>query len=429
MQLGPNPANRRSNDATTPFLGLPPALRLYLGSILFLSALTVLAFIHYRLAGYHTSDLWIHTRDRYRDLNQYDRLFKFLHTSAFFHDKLDRFAYPAPCAVLFALLFKAFPHVHAVYVVLFLPTLVCSAFLLFRALVHFGLQRSGAAALASIIMVTSYPWMILYDRANIELFLYLFLAAGFWAYLTGRKTLAAALWGCAGSMKIYPIILLAVFLHRSTIRPLIVGLFTATAALLLSFWFVGPTISEAAVGTLNGVRGFVGHYANGFNSTGVDHSIMGAAKELFAAHSALSAHQWATIGTLYQLIIALGGLILWFSRIRKLPEPNQFCLLLVAIVLFPPVSYDYTLIHTYLALGFVLAAYLSSLRSARPFPAAKTLFIAFALVATSQTWMQNHSFRLNGVIKCAALVTIFIVLLRHPLTIDSADPDARSLAA
>jgi hypothetical protein len=266
-------------------------------------------------------------------------------------------------------------------------------------------------------MLTSYPWHTLYDRGNIEVFVYVFLATGLWAYLTGRQTLAAVLWGCAGAMKIYPLAMLAIFLHRRTLRPLLVGIATFAGVLLFSFWYVGPTIRMAALGSLHGVFGFLGSYAASARRSelNADHSVLGSIKEILTLHMFGLGKDWPGLSIAYQGTVAVAGSILFFGWVRKLPVLNQLCLLLIAIVLLPPVSYDYTLIHTYLVMGIVLGAYFYALRHDQPFPGAKAYFAAFGLIATAQVWILIRGLRVNGLIKCGSLLMVCWLLLRFPL--------------
>ena len=275
-----------------------------------------------------------------------------------------------------------------------------------------------ATVIAALLMLTSYPWHTLYDRANMELFVYVFLAAGVWAFLAGRPLLAAALWGCAGALKIYPLALLAVFLHRRTLRPLLMGFATFAGVLLLSFWFVGPTVMIAAKGTIAGLTGFVGHYAGTARreELNLDHSALGAIKEILSLHMFHQGSDWPGLSRVYQIVVFLGAPLIFFGWIRKLPLLNELCLLLIGVVLLPPVSYDYTLVHTYLILAIVMGAYFSAIRNSRAFPGATVYFTAFALLATPQTWLHLKGLRPNGVIKCLALIAIASLLLRFPLS-------------
>jgi hypothetical protein len=379
--------------------------------------LTAIALVYYHFTGYMVqAQLWSPGSDNFGDFWHYHKLFALFHTRAFF-ESADRFAYPAPCAVLYAFFYGSGPRPHLVFDITLALVFLTSGGFFFRFLQRLGLERVEAALITALLMVTSYPWHTLYDRANMELFVYVFLAAGVWAFLAGRPMLAAALWGCAGALKIYPIALLALFLHRKTFRPLLLGLATFAGVLLISFWFVGPTIAIAAKGTIDGLTGFVGHYAGTARreELNLDHSALGAIKEILSLNMFHLGADWQKVSIAYQTMVFLGAPVLFFSWIRKLPLLNELCLLLIGVVLLPPVSYDYTLVHIYLVLGIVLGAYYYAVRRGHTFPGAITYFAAFALLSTPQTWIHLRGLRPNGVIKCLALIVIAALLLRFPL--------------
>ena len=398
---------------------LPPGLKLYLAMIISIWALTAIALVYYHFtSSMLETQLWSPRTDNFGDFWHYYKLFASFHTQAFF-ESADRFAYPAPCAVLYAMLYGAGPRPHLVFDILLVLVFLASGYLFFRALQHFGVERKEAALITALLMMTTYPWHTLYDRANLELFVYVFLAGGVWAFLTDRPVLAAALWGCAGAMKIYPIALLALFLHRRTKLPLLVGLATFAGVLLLSFWYAGPTIAAAARGTVEGMTGFIGHYAASARreELNLDHSMLGALKEILSLNMFHLGEDWSRMSRVYQFAVFLGAPILFFGWIRRLPLLNELCLLLVAVVLLPPVSYDYTLVHIYLVMGIVLGAYFYAIRRGRAFPGAMVYFAAFALLTTPQTWIHLRGLRPNGVIKCLALIVIAVLLMRFPLSV------------
>ena len=412
--------------ASSPDKPRSPALVFYLSLTLILTLATGLALLFYAHSGHSLleAELWSEPADRFGDFFHYHSLFAVFHTAAFF-TAADRFAYPAPCAVVYAWLFRLGPYAHAAYNIMLAASALASAALLYRNLRRF-LPAWRSVGLCAFLLATSYPWFRLWDRGNLELFVYIFVAGGVWAWLTGRRSLAAVLWGCAGAMKIYPLALLAVFLHRGRWRPLLVGLASCTAVLLASFWYVGPTLREAALGSLHGVTGFVSGYAGTARRSelNVDHSLLGALKELLSLHILHLGQDWPRLSLVYQAVIAIAAPLFFFLKVRRLPALNRLCLLLIAIVLLPPVSYDYTLIHVYLVFGIVLVAYLHAQQQHRPLPRARAWFTSFAVLFTSQTWIQLRGMRVNGLLKCAALLLLSGLLLSFALTMESETQDA-----
>jgi hypothetical protein len=431
--MSPSPNDHAGSLSSRPLFqwkSLSSPLRLFLSLCVTLDLITLIALPYYHRVYNDAAriQIWSLQADRFGDFWHYHELFDAFHTQAFF-TSADRFAYPAPCAAVYRFLYHLGPRPHIVFSAMLFAVLFASAFLFYRTLLKYGVKQDHAFLVAAFLVLTSYPWEKLFDRANIELFVYLFLALGMWAYLTGRKSLAAAMWGCAGAMKIYPLIMLALFLHRKTLRPLLTGVFTFAGVLLASFWYVGPTIKAAAIGSITGITGFIGNYAANahLRELTIDHSILGAMKELLLLDTS-HIGGWQHLSTIYQAIVIIGGPILYFVRIRKLPALNQMCLFLTAIVLLPPVSYDYTLIHIYLVMGIIVTAYLSAMQRGEQPQSAKAFAVIFALLTSSEGWAQHSLLRVNGVIKCAALLALCWLLLRIPLTL-GLDAKAEATAA
>lgn len=405
---------------------LPPALRSFVSivSILTIILLISIPVFHFIFHNMQRTEVFSVRTDRFGDIWNYRVLFFSLHTQAFF-ESANRFAYPAPCAIFYDFLYKFGRNAHKVYILVFLATLSGSAYLFFRMLRGFEWSRQAAGYFAGFLVLTSYPWEKLFDRSNLEIFLYIFIALGFWAFITGREELAAVLWGCAGAMKIYPFLLCAVFFRKQSLRALFLCVFTFIAVLFLSFWWVGPTVQAAALGSLHGLTGFLDSYGGvvQLSRLTIDHSLLSAIKEICLVGDSSLQRSFLHGSTMYQAAVVVIGPILYFRFVRRMPVWNQLCLFLVCIVLLPPVSYDYTLIHFYLVFWVITVAYLTALQQGRELQHARLFYVMSALLMTSQGWIQVWVFRLNGLIKASALVALFVLLVKVPLTL-GAERDA-----
>ena len=402
-------------------LELPRGLALYTRLVLALTAipLLVLLYLHLRGIPLYYGRQWSPPDDTFGDFWHYYHLLQFLHQPQFFASK-DRFAYPAPCAVIYQVLYHLGSHPHVSFNLMLWTVQALSGLALLRAFLRGGLQRSHAWGLAALISITSYPWHVLYDRGNIELFVYVFIGLGVWAWLKDRDMTAAILWGCAGALKIYPLLLLAIFLQRGRWRALVVSLLTTACVLLLAFWYVGPTIPTAARGTLAGLTGFAGNYAANARRQELylDHSALGALKELLSVHIMHLGNDWHRLSFGYEIAVVLLAPPLFLIWGRRMPALNQLCFLLIALMLLPPVSYDYTLIYAYFVIGIVFYAYLSAVRQGRDFPGRTAYVIAFTVLSTSQTYLRYQSLDFSGLLKCGALIATAVLLLRFPLRIE-----------
>ncbi len=372
--------------------------------------------LHYLGEPSLLADLWSEGSDRFGDFWHYRALLDLLHRPEFFAAR-DRFAYPAPCALLYQWMYHFSSRPHVAFDVMLWAIESMSAWLLYRALQRRGMGVLHAASLVLLLAVTSYPWHFLYDRGNIELFVYVFVAGGVWAWLTGHEALAAVLWGVAGSLKIYPILLLAIFARRHHWRCLLLGSATSAGVLVFSFWYVGPTIATAALGTVGGILGFVGHYGGHVRLAELtfDHSILGGMKELSTLPALSTRDRTSLISHLYEGAIVVFGPFAYLWWRKRAPALNQLCLLLLVLMLFPPVSYDYTLIYAYLVLGILLCCGLDAQQRSEVFRGAKTYGVAFAIICTAETWISFSGLRVNGLLKCIALLAVALNVLRFPL--------------
>ena len=201
--------------------------------------------------------MWAHWDDRFADLSHYDNIFAYFHQAQFFTGS-ERFAYPAPAAVIYDALLQLGRFRLAAFTTFILLMAVACSVMFVRKLQSSGLRRRDAELFVVILCATSWPLVFLVERANIEAFVVALYFLGALAYWRDRPVIAAALWGLAASVKIYPVVLLGLFLSKKQVTAALTGFAIFTAALVGSFWWVGPTISTAAFGTLNGI-GWVRH--------------------------------------------------------------------------------------------------------------------------------------------------------------------------
>ena len=412
---------------------MPPPLRLF---CLWSSVLTILswvvAVIVWRVRGNEDGGMWMHWDDRFTDLTHYDLVFPYLHQQSFFTGA-ERFAYPAPSAVLYDGLLHL-GHLRLAAFVLFTLLLgVIPATLFARTLLLRHLRPAPVAIFSLCLLLTSWPLLFLLERANIEAVLVLLTFAGSVSFWHRRPLPAAVFWGLAASLKIYPAVLLLLFLHRRQLLSLLAGLTTGIAALVASFWFVGPTVSIAAHGTLHGISGFVGSYAahSRHDELMHDHSFLAFFKAPLAVQHLHLSTDVSQLSHLYFVVVAI-AIPLLFPRFLRLPVLNQYILLLIAMVALPPVSYDYTLLHLYPAFALLVLLLLEQ-GPTRPAMAhrqstaqtLRCLFVCFTLLFASENFAFYLGLHLNGMIKAAALFWAAVLLLRHPLpTLEPSDAEA-----
>lgn len=353
--------------------------------------------------------------DLFGDFWHYESIFRYLHSSQFFLGA-ERFAYPAFSAVVYDLLYHLGPHRQAIYLGGELVLDGLAASLLFWKIRSLRVRLFPAIVFASSVLLFSYPLMMMLERANIEIFTCLLTAVGLWALVKKRDLMAAGFWGAAGALKIYPLVLLALFLSRQRWRPFVAGVAAFVAISVLAMWFVGPTIPIALAGSISGIGGFVSTYAQTVRTAevGYDHSLLATFKII----GYVLAHHLDRLSFLTPLYIALAGtlaLIVFFTRVTRLPQTNQLIVLFAAMVLLPPVSYDYTLVHLYAPWTLLVVTTLCAARTGTHVSGLRTSLLCFVVLFTPQNYLYYHWIHLSGTIKVAALVTLIVSMLRHPV--------------
>jgi hypothetical protein len=385
----------------------------------------IFASVYYRhTGGLESASLWSHDpSDAFTDFSHYAFLFPSFHTAAFFLSD-DRFAYPAPAAVLFNGLYHMGPCQLFIWLGCILGGALAAAALFYRELVRNGVAATQSALFVACLTLTSWPLLFLYERANIEIVIWLLAALGVWALLRRHPLLAAMLFGVAASIKLYPIVLLALLLSRKHAHAFLAGVATFLLAMLGSFYYVGPTIAIAWHGTVNGISGFVSNYAaTAHSELATDHSFLACIKQ-FASNPPFHHTDFSACSRCYVVIALSGAALLFLLRVRRLPLLNQILFVMICMVALPPVSYDYTLVHLYVPFALFVLACIRSAQARDGLPDADTpgfkrALLCFGLLFTPQFFLLHRTLNLNGALKSMALAGLLLLLSRHPIH----DPD------
>jgi len=397
---------------------LPSALWRFLIACVAITAFSWLfAHLYYQRTGLENATLWSHDpSDAFGDFSHYSDLFGDFHTADFFFNRDDAFAYPAPAAVVYFWLYHMGPHQLGIFLGGILLSAFAAASLFTRSLIRTGVAPAQSALFAVGAVLTSWPLLFLFERANIELVLWLLAALGLWALLRNHPILAAVLFGLTASIKIYPLVLLALLFSRRHRWAFLTGMSAFGLSLLLSCWFVGPTISIAFHGALNGVIGFVGNYAaTAHSELRFDHSFLATIKQ-FTSHHLWMHYDFSTLSHIYVPVVAVGATLLFLLRVNSLPLINRMLFVTICMVALPPVSYDYTLVHLYIPFALLVLAGVRAAQTQTDLPGLKPALACFALLFTPQLFLFYGALNLNGVLKSAALAGLLILLARHPFS-------------
>ncbi|MHB1796126.1 MAG: glycosyltransferase family 87 protein [Acidobacteriaceae bacterium] len=321
-------------------------------------------------------------------------------------------AYPAPALMVYQF-FYLFPHA----LVVFMATGVCmfatAAYLLGRAMVRRGVAARSAFIFAGTALICSYPILFVMDQGNIEVYLWLVIALGVWAYMRGGWTLAATLFGVAASMKFYPAVYLGLLLARKRYKAFFFGIMVAILATILSLWILGPTIHLAYLGVNQRLHNFSSTYVSTTQPGGIgfDHSLFSLVK------ATLPGQNYQMYASIYLPFAAVVGFVVYFWRIWRLPRINQVLALTIAAVVLPPFSIEYTLIHLYIPWALLALYAVDLARSSGTSQRIRGLgfcFACFAFLMTPESYFIVDGIRYSGQLKALVLVALFVAALRYP---------------
>ncbi len=367
---------------------------------------------------------------RYSDLTDYWERFQHFRQSAFyasagFPHADTPYVYPPFMSVVFWLCWIApVKSLHLFWAVVVAAAAALAAVFV-RCLIRRQIRAWVAVLFTLTVVGTSYPMWVVWDRANMEVFVWIAVSAGLIAYVRRRWWWAASLFAVATALKYFPLVFFALLISRRKWRETIYGM-AATASLTIgSLSLMGPSIAEAWAHSRYSLR-VLKHFwilADRAGEIGFQHSLFSVLRQACALTNA-SVHTLQHAYSSYLYLVAIGGLALYWLRIRKLPVLNQVLALAICSVLLPPWSADYTLVHLYVPWA-LLALWIVD--HANENKRALWILLPFAVVFTPQPYFLLTTAALNrgysGQVKAIALVLILIACLRIRFGDASLDAD------
>ena len=351
----------------------------------------------------------------FEDITIYQSRFQLYHSPAFFQagahgprgaGKIVAFAYPPAAALVYAV-FYAVGAPQTIFVILMLLWTVISVAGGWLLLGHSLSSRALTSRYLVCLSAFSFPLLFLAERGNIELLVWIALTLAVWLCLRGRAFASAVIIGCAASVKLYPIFLLGLFVsrRRADWRAVGTGVLAAVLATAVAVGYAGPTFSGAMDGFVNGVAKFNHQHAEAPRRSEAvfDHSLFSPVKIAYlGTHD--SPQQWTTI---YFAVAGLLALAVFWFRVRDLPLLNRLVFLSAAMILLPPVSYEYTVVHLYLPLLLMLLAAAAPLR--RSVVADRSLLLTIGCTLGAMLplgLLQGGNFLYAGVVQLIALLGV-----------------------
>ncbi len=365
------------------------------------------------------------TNSRFTDLTGFRSRFVLFHGIGFFSFQGPEFLYPAPLAVVYRFWYH-FSFFLQLFLASFLVSFLGAACLFGRTLLAHGLPAQRVLMLLIASVACSYPMFFEIEQANVEWIVWLIVICGLWAFLRGSGYTAAACFGIAGAMKIFPLIFLGLLLARRRVSQVAVGLIASGLITAVSLWLVCPNMKIAWEGTQHGLDLFRHIYILHYTHLEADHSLFGLAKAILRPKlPALEGAELTTFSlplppvsslvthllAVYMPLMAVLGILLYCTRIFRLPVVNQIIFLTTASIMLPPVSYDYTLLHLYAPCALLVLVAVDNRE--RETPGLSAGLLCFAVLFSPETEVIFHGRSYGGQIKALFLFVLMIVVLRY----------------
>ena len=358
------------------------------------------------------------TMHRGYDLLGFADRFRSFGTPAFF-DLAGRgqFNYPAPMAVVLALLFHLSPGGVIRAFNLILGVFLCVAAGLFVVSCRRrGLRLAPACVFTAAMLLLAFPVQLLWFMGNTELFVWVLVSAGLWAWFTGKPWLAALCLGLAGSLKYFPLAFLGMFPIKRQWHHILAGLLVCAASIVASLAIMGPGIAFAAAGLRRSAGVVSRDYVQSFRplDSGYDHSIFAFIKVILVrtGHLGLLPH----LLTPYLLLAATVALALYFLRIQHLPAPSRLLALTIIAITIMPISQEYTLVHLFAPMAVLLlqASNTASNIASNTHRTTRWLFPCFGFLLTALDFGgPGISLQYGGQAKCLVLLTMMVLSLQR----------------
>jgi hypothetical protein len=227
----------------------------------------------------------------------------------------------------------------------------------------FVYNRTKSYVYPFVFALLSYPLIFLLDRGNIEGLLFLLLALFTYLYATRKYLLAVIALAMAISLKLYPAVLLVLLVSDRRFREaalclLMVFIFSLAGMIFLHLQVPGSTLQGlagsfwASLGQFKSL--YYGDQGGGYGFA-FNHTFNNLIRSLdiyvpFIRNTDLFIEIYSGI------VLVLFMLMAWYVvKIEKV-EWRKILLLVSAMIFFPYVSFDYTLINLYLPLLLFLSA-------------------------------------------------------------------------
>jgi hypothetical protein len=129
-------------------------------------------------------------------------------------------------------------------------------------------------------------------------------------------------------------------------------------------------------------------------------------------------------GSLTKLYYLFGGLVfvaLFFGKVRKMPVTNQVLVVTAFMVMLPPISYFYTLVHLYAPfLMLMFLAIRAERAGVRIAGLNGTILLFLPIFAAFTIFTYPRALLFGGLIQALTLMSLFISAVQFPFSMEEA---------
>ena len=237
---------------------------------------------------------------------------------------------------------------------------VSSFYLLFNILNLRGKPWYTNATHIFIITFLSYPFLFTVDRGNFEFLLCILLLAFIFYYIRKQYLISVIFLSFAISMKIYPAILLVLYIPERKYREIAVGLMGTAAITIISLMFFKggllPNLNFLLQGSNIGSNWRFIEFTS-INSDLVQRgvSLLTFFKIYYFEIGYLPSIIKNHFSTIYLILVSLIGILVVLDVIFVEKEAwKRVTLIIFSMLLLPPISADYKLLHVFIPLFMFL---------------------------------------------------------------------------
>jgi len=307
---------------------------------------------------------------------------------------------------------------------IFYILIVSSLFLLFSILNLRGERWHTNAMPIFIVTFLTYPFLFSVDRGNFESLLCIFLLAFLFFYNKKQYLVSTIFLSLAISMKIYPAILLILFIPERKYREIAVCLVTTVAITLaslmcfrggllhnLNFLLQGSNISS---------NSYFAQWMS-INSNWVQRgvSLLTFFKIFYFETGLLPAFIRSSFSSIYMILAAMMGLLVFLYVIFVEKEIwKRVTLLTFSMLLLPPISADYKLLHVFIPLYLLL-----NTKNSQKFDVLYLLMFGLLLIPKDFHYFSTVISEGGHDISTSVVINIFTMIVMSALIMTSGTKD------